>query len=103
MGDRDQLDMRVRDFQAFDHESDAFGSGSGFDGWNEFFCCEHPGAVCVVCHLKTIGDLRFWHEECHAWLNGIDVEKGEEVFIFPDFMARDFAVDDAREDGGHRK
>ena len=63
---------------------------------------DHPLQGFVV-QVENIIDLFLGDDQRMTFLEGIDVEECQKIFILRHLVARDFAVDDASEYGCHMK
>ncbi len=95
---RDEMIVDVRDIKSCKRRTDSLASGSCFDGFRDFFCNLKQ---CCVVWLREIRKMIYFdlgYDEGMSERMWMDVEKGEDIFILIDLVARDLTSDDARED-----
>jgi len=61
----------------------------------------HEGLIFGLGQLVNLVNLEFWHDEDMAVSLGVNVEEGERLFVFVDFITRYLPFDDFCENTFH--
>lgn len=101
LGNRDEFYVRVRDFQAFNDQGNTQAPGGFLDGRDQVLGHQEQFREPLVIHIERVLDFLLGDHEGHPRLDGVDVQKGEMLVIFPDFMGGDVSIDDFGEKGRH--
>ena len=97
----DQVHMRVPHLVADNHHTDAFARDYLFHRFRHDFAEKPQARVEFVFYVKNILDFLLGDAQCMPIRLRAHVEKGEVVFCFSNFVARNLAIDDAGEYGRH--
>ncbi len=57
-----------------------------YRGSDDIFCSYHEIGEYAIVHIEDITDFFFWHYENMSELDGINIQKGIQFFVFVDFV-----------------
>ena len=101
LGERYEVNVGVGDVDADDGLPHFDAGAYFFQSLGHTLGKEVQLAERLIVEVEDVVDLLLGDAEDVSACDGVDVEEGEAVVGLADFVAGDFAVDDAGEDGGH--
>ena len=95
-----KMDVSVRNVSA-DNFPEGASSKFCFQMLGEFLYGAHKCLIVFVGKIVDFVDFLFGYNQGMTFGLWVDVEKGDGLIVFVDFVARNFALDDFSEDAGH--
>ena len=95
---RDQVDMGVGYFHAQHCHADALAGERSLQSLGHLLSKEVQACKLIVLQVEDIVYLTFGNHQGVTLYHGVDIEEGEGLVVFVDFVTGDFAVNDFGED-----
>jgi len=80
------MNMCMRDFETHDCHTNSFALNLGLENLSYFFCCNHQGLILPIVECEDGIDAFFGDHKCVSRGDGIDVQEGQMILVFPNLM-----------------